>query len=431
MDRNAPQRPPEPGRPLSIRAIVIGAVLVGLVGAVAVGALLYFYGGGTDQDRTGLDVVRTAGTLVVGTGGAIALLLTARRQRSTELTLEHQRKVASATQRDAAEQRITELYARAVDQLGNGQAPVRLGGLYALERLAQNNPDQRQTIVDVICAYLRMPYIPPDDEAPTEKATAEEHGRYEQRRQELQVRITAQRILASHLTPYSEDVFWTGIDLNLSEAHLYRLDLTNCHVRNAQFGRAQFSGDGAFGRAQFSEDASFDGARFGADARFNGTQFSGSALFRGAQFGGDALFDGAQFDWIGLFDGAQFGADARFEAHFNGDAFFSEAQFTGIAWFIEAQFRRGTWFRDAQFGEAARFGGAHFGGDALFDGARFGGDTSFDGAQFSGDVRFDKVRLRSDLVHSWPAGWTTREARPADGEEEGAIYLVRVEDLTE
>jgi hypothetical protein len=55
--------------------------------------------------------------------------------------------VAKATERDAREQRITELYTRAVDQLGNEKAPVRLGDLHALERLAQNTPEQRQTIV--------------------------------------------------------------------------------------------------------------------------------------------------------------------------------------------------------------------------------------------------------------------------------------------
>jgi hypothetical protein len=137
-DRQQPESMPG-GRPLTIRAIVLGGVLVGLIGAGAVAALIYFYGGGTDQDRARLDVVRTAGTLVVGTGGAIALLLTARRQRSTELALEHQRRVALVTERDAAEQRITELYTHAVDQLGSDKAPVRLGGLYALERLAQNN----------------------------------------------------------------------------------------------------------------------------------------------------------------------------------------------------------------------------------------------------------------------------------------------------
>ncbi|MEU5863455.1 hypothetical protein ABZ815_19960 [Nonomuraea sp. NPDC047529] len=56
----------------------------------------------------------------------------------------------------------TDRFSKAVEQLGSGQAPVRLGGLYALEQLAENNPALRQTIVDVICAYLRMPWKAPD-----------------------------------------------------------------------------------------------------------------------------------------------------------------------------------------------------------------------------------------------------------------------------
>jgi hypothetical protein len=122
--------------------------------------------------------------------------------------LEHQREVAAATERDAAEQRITELYTCAVDQLGAEKAPVRLGALHALERLAQINPTQRQTIVDVICAYLRMPYTPPDDQPPREDAPKDAHTRHEKRRQELQVRLTAQRILTAHLRPEAAAVFW-------------------------------------------------------------------------------------------------------------------------------------------------------------------------------------------------------------------------------
>ena len=53
-----------------------------------------------------------------------------------------------------------ELYAKAVEQLGHEKAPVRLGALYSLERLAEDKPERRQIIVDVICAYLRMPFSP-------------------------------------------------------------------------------------------------------------------------------------------------------------------------------------------------------------------------------------------------------------------------------
>ncbi|MFE0154701.1 hypothetical protein ACFWY5_46730 [Nonomuraea sp. NPDC059007] len=57
----------------------------------------------------------------------------------------------------------TDRYGKAAEQLGHAQAPVRLAGLYALEQLAQNNPGLRQTVVDVFCAYLRMPYALPEE----------------------------------------------------------------------------------------------------------------------------------------------------------------------------------------------------------------------------------------------------------------------------
>ena len=125
-----------------------------------------------------IDAIRTGLSAAVGTGGAFALLLAFRRQRSTEVSAVH-------TITDATERRVTELYAKAADQLGSDKAPVRLAGLYALERLAQDNPSQRQTIVNVICAYLQMPYTPPgatpvepsaDDGRSSDEGTAAKDG---------------------------------------------------------------------------------------------------------------------------------------------------------------------------------------------------------------------------------------------------------------
>jgi hypothetical protein len=150
----------------------------------------------------------------------------------------HQEVATSLTDLDATERRITELYTKAVEQLGSDKAPVRLGGLYALERLAQDNPAHRQTIVNVICAYLRMPFSPTTPvsklepeatEAPegvaakTETNTAALSDTWHQERR---VRLTAQRILAEHLrddrakdkrsTDPPSARFWPNIRLDLS-----------------------------------------------------------------------------------------------------------------------------------------------------------------------------------------------------------------------
>ena len=140
---------------MTARAIVVGTFAIALLGGALLVLLLTFYGSGTPQDQAHLDAVRTAGTIVIGFGGAVALLLAARGQRTSELTLEHQHRVAAAAEHDAQERRVTELYATAAEQLGSEKAAVRLAGLYALERLGELSPTQRATIVNVVCAYLR------------------------------------------------------------------------------------------------------------------------------------------------------------------------------------------------------------------------------------------------------------------------------------
>jgi Pentapeptide repeats (8 copies) len=49
----------------------------------------------------------------------------------------------------------TDRYSRAVDQLGSDQLSSRLGGVYALERLARDSVFDRQAVVDVLASLVR------------------------------------------------------------------------------------------------------------------------------------------------------------------------------------------------------------------------------------------------------------------------------------
>ncbi|MFI0466914.1 hypothetical protein ACH347_22770 [Saccharopolyspora sp. 5N102] len=90
-----------------------------------------------------IEAVRTALTLGAGLVGIAVLVLTGRKQWLAERTQLH-------AETDATERRVTELYTAAANQLASDKAPVRLAGMYALERLAQDNPGHRQTIVDLM-----------------------------------------------------------------------------------------------------------------------------------------------------------------------------------------------------------------------------------------------------------------------------------------
>ncbi|RSN60689.1 hypothetical protein DMH01_15515 [Amycolatopsis sp. WAC 04182] len=138
----------------------------------------------------------------------------AHQQDVAATTQTHQERVADAARADAAARRITELYTKAVEQLGSDKTPVRLGGLYALERLAQDNEDQRQTIVNVLCAYLRMPYELP--EPPADDADADQLEQHRALVQEREVRLTAQRLLNDHLQPARGTAYRGPLDLDLA-----------------------------------------------------------------------------------------------------------------------------------------------------------------------------------------------------------------------
>jgi uncharacterized protein YjbI with pentapeptide repeats len=50
---------------------------------------------------------------------------------------------------------ITDRFTRAIDQLGHQELDVRLGGIFALERVGRDSPDDRGPIVEVLTAYVR------------------------------------------------------------------------------------------------------------------------------------------------------------------------------------------------------------------------------------------------------------------------------------
>ena len=95
--------------------------------------------------------------LFAGLVVAVGAYATWRRLRISELELR--------TSRDG---QITERYSRAVDHLGSASIDVRMGGIYALERLAGNSPPDRDAIVAMLCSYVRghAPWPPREPEQP-------------------------------------------------------------------------------------------------------------------------------------------------------------------------------------------------------------------------------------------------------------------------
>src|SRR6266508_446828 len=86
-------------------------------------------------------------TLLQGIGGAVILLGAYFTYRQLQ-TGREQLQIAQQGQ-------VTERFTRAIDQLGHAELDVRLGGIYALERIANDSPDDRTAIAEVLTAFVR------------------------------------------------------------------------------------------------------------------------------------------------------------------------------------------------------------------------------------------------------------------------------------
>lgn len=414
------------------RLVIVWALLAVLVTS-ATTVVLWLASSAVDSARASaqLDAIKTGLSVGVGAGGLFALWLATRRQRSTEIGLTQQERTIDATIADADERRVTELYTRAAEQIGHDKAPVRLAGAYALERLAQDNERHRQTIVNVLCSYLRMPFkdVAVRDPRIGAGGVEEQIGTLEER----EIRVTIQRMLCEHLrprrfTPTKSDEdqpreqnskFWPGISLNLDGAVLINFDFRACEVESAsfhyttftgsaQFRNATFADEAVFKRAVFQHAASFDNVHFGGfawfwrarfkeEVTFSGATFAGTAGFKVAEFTGNASFRNARFRSAALFESCAFRARAAFEnAEFDEASGFSKAVFDGDVHLTHVTFGAGAWFRDVRFHARAKLTGSTF-QYGCFRRARFQ-SADFRNTTFEGIAEFTMASFDREAI---------------------------------
>ncbi|MGW1194215.1 pentapeptide repeat-containing protein [Streptomyces sp. NPDC002559] len=316
--------------------------------------------------KTLFDLVKVAFGVVAGAGALVALVVAYRRQRVDE----------AGAHRESTRLH-TERFSQAIDKLGSDSPAVRLGGVHALAGLADDAPTQdlRQTCIDVLCAYLLLPFAPDPGEDP---AHQEEHHRFLALRA---VRHTILRLIGDHYRrPQGTHRSWQGCDLDLTGAVIDgNMDFTGAEFSS---GRVKLMG------ANFSDGmVIFDRATFsGGTVAFMLTEFSGSRVsFRNATFSdGVVVFDRATFS-----DGTM----DFYEAKFSGSLVsFDRATFSdGVVSFDRATFPGGqVSFRGSEIS----------GGRVSFRGSEIsGGEVSFMNAELtSGELSFMDIELTGGEV---------------------------------
>jgi uncharacterized protein YjbI with pentapeptide repeats len=373
------------------------------------------------QDGRLQDVTELALAVAAGLTGLVVWTLARQRQRVAD----------SQCKRAAEASRFNQRFAEAAAQLGGVSAAARIAGSYAMGTLADDTVETpgRQQCIDVLCAYLRLPYdsghggdlleqLVIDDATVTAGGrTHTERRTYRLQPQERAVRLTVVSIINDHLQEEAL-ISWQGHRFNFSGA-----ELDGGSFRGAEFSKGIVDFTGARFRSGVLD---FSGAKFsGATTHFAGAEFSGSTVtFAGAEFSGGlvdfgrAKFSGGEVDFSGAtysgggvtFIGAELsGGLVTFAGgHFCGSTVdFASATFRGATVsFGSAVFSAGTVsFAGAQVtGGTVDFGRAVFSGALVDFGSAqlLGGTVTFMGGELtSGVLDFSGARFARCMVIFW------------------------------
>lgn len=218
-------------------------------------------------------------------------------------------------------------YTKAVEQLANEKAAIRLGGVYTLVGLVDEwladetlKPDERQKegqiIVNNLCAYIRSPFglaeyreildsyeIPDYYEGDFLKDRSDLYSEQEIRQTiflEISNRISKE--IDSQNISYPS---WDHFSFFYSNSPIF-YSLNDLKFRNAVFSGARFIGTAYFINVDFIDLSDFSGSRFENGASFFNTEFFGEANFHYANFKKKTDFGGVKFNGDICFLGAKF-----------------------------------------------------------------------------------------------------------------------------
>jgi uncharacterized protein YjbI with pentapeptide repeats len=201
-------------------------------------------------------------TLAAGLAAAGALTFTALNfnllRRNSEQADQWQRRTHELTEQG----QVTDRYTKAIEQLGSDKLDVRIGGIYALERVARDSPRDHPTVIEVLAAFIRV--------HSHEQWPPPEHGN-----DAIPLRTTRPDVQAAVTVIGRRDTSSDRQRIDLTRADLSRADLTRADLSYADL-----------------TDADLNYAHL-RDARLNGAWLGGARL-------NDAYLGGAHLNHAGL-----------------------------------------------------------------------------------------------------------------------------------
>ncbi|TEA43881.1 hypothetical protein C0Z14_03570, partial [Rothia aeria] len=252
-------------------------------------------------------------------GGAVLGLLETYRKNANDraksnadikAALKNQEHQTEVLKERKAERR--ERYTKAVEQLGNEKAPVRIGGVYTLigladEWLLDENLDyaekvrEGQVIVNNLCAYIRSPFILASYYDELSQASPTPEGVYKDNQQkfytdkaeftsEADVRLSIIKEIHDRIQVPDKNTpgAWSDFEYDFSgSTFFYPIDLTNSYyAKPINFSGSTYQALANFSGSTYQALANFTGSTYEDEAYFTDSTYQGWANFRGSTYEG-------------------------------------------------------------------------------------------------------------------------------------------------
>ena len=368
--------------------------------------------------------------ILLATGGLIALIALGETRRKNDNDREaaenlraHQENMliqqkeqfeANSFKERKAERR--ERYTKAVEQLGDEKAPIRMGGVYTLVGLVDEwleekslSDDERfkegQVIINNLCAYIRSPFTLASHYDELSQANPASEGIYKDKEQEFyadkatldseaDVRLGIIKEIHDRIQGPDKNTpgAWSDFEYDFSgSTFFYPIDLTNSYYAKpinfsgstyksgADFRGSTYKGGANFIRSTYKSWAYFADSTYQALADFTNSTYQGWADFRRSTYQGWASFSRSTYK-----SGANFRRSTyQGWANFTDSTYKSWANFRRSTYKSWANFRRSTYQGWTDFTDSTYKSGANFSRSTYKSGANFTDSTYKSGANFT------------------------------------------------
>ena len=311
-----------------------------------------------------------------------------------------------------------ERYTKAVEQLGDEKAPIRMGGVYTLVGLVDEwleekslSDDERfkegQVIINNLCAYIRSPFTLAShyDELSQDSPTSE--GIYKDKKEEFyidkaildseaDVRLSIIKEIHDRIQGPDKNTpgAWSDFEYDFSgSTFFYPIDLTNSYyAKPINFSGSTYQGGANFSDSTYRDEAYFGGSTYQGGANFSDSTYRDEAYFGGSTYQGRADFSRSTYQWAS-FIGSTYKGGANFTGStYEKDVTFStpifRSTYVGKAYFRGSTYKGGANFTDSTYEGWAYFTDSTYEGEANFSSSTYEGEADFSRSTYEGEANF-------------------------------------------